>query len=109
LVHVVLAVIALMFLVGAVVFGHIAAWYWLNRSMLASAGILGGAGRGGADLVLAVIFGFLAGRSAPSAVELEAASVRRQALEGIGDTISLARLAVRLLQVLHRMKRRPHG
>jgi hypothetical protein len=104
LVHVVLAVIALMFLVGAVVFGHIAAWYWLNRSMLASAGILGGA-----DLVLAVIFGFLAGRSAPSAVELEAASVRRQALEGIGDTISLARLAVRLLQVLHRMKRRPHG
>ena len=57
--RIVLAVIALFFVLGAVVFGHIAAWYEvrtaLDQSYLATTGILGGV-----DLLLAVILGFLA-------------------------------------------------
>lgn len=50
----ILAVVALFFVLGAVVFGHIAAWYEirtaLDQSYLVTTGILGGA-----DLVVALI------------------------------------------------------
>ena len=72
------AVIALFFVLGAVTFGHVAAWYKirmaLNQSYLATAGILGGV-----DLLLAIILLFLASRSTPSRVETEAREVRRKA------------------------------
>jgi hypothetical protein len=100
--RVLLAVIALPFLLGAVVFAHMAAWFWLDQSGLASAGILGGV-----DLGLAVIFAILAKRSAPGAVEREAIAVRRQALAGIGATVTLVRLVVRILQALEGRRRRP--
>ncbi len=96
-----LAMIALLFLLGAVVFAHIAAWFGLDRSPLASAGILGGT-----DLLLAVIFGCLALRSAQSAVELEAMDIRRQALLGIGSQFALARLLIPVLRLLSRNRRR---
>jgi uncharacterized membrane protein len=101
-VRVLLVVIALLFVIGAIVFAHIAAWLWLDRPALASAGILGGV-----DLGVAVIFAILATRSGPGAPEREAIAVRRQALEGIGGTITLLRLVARMLQVFERMRRRP--
>ncbi len=98
--RVLLAAMALLFLIGAIVFAHIAVWAWLDRSSLASAGILGGV-----DLALAVVLGLLASRSTPSAVEIEAAAVRGQALEGLRREIGVLRLGISLLQLLRRRRR----
>ena len=96
------AVIALFFILGAVTFGHIAAWYEiriaLDQSYLATAGILGGV-----DLLLAVILLFLASRSTPSRTEIEAREVRRKALQGIASALSLTQmllpLALRVMSI----------
>jgi hypothetical protein len=101
----VLAIIALLFVLGAVVFAHVAAWYWLrinlNQTFLAAAGILGGG-----DLLVAVVLGFLASRSAPSRVEVEALDVRRKALQAIGSTLSLAQLILPVLRITANLRRR---
>lgn len=101
----ILAVIALFFVLGAVVFAHVSAWYelrvGLDQSYLATAGILGGA-----DLLLAVILGFLATRSTPSRVEIEALDVRRKAIEGIASAMSLTQMVIPLLRILANLRRR---
>lgn len=103
--RIVLAVIALFFVLGAVVFGHIAAWYEvrtaLDQSYLVTTGILGGV-----DLLLAVILGFLATRSTPSRVEVEALDVRRKAIEGIGSAFSLTQMVIPILRLVSDMGRR---
>ncbi len=103
--RIVLAVIALFFVLGAVVFGHIAAWYEvrtaLGQSYLVTTGILGGV-----DLLLAVILGFLATRSTPSRVEVEALDVRRKAIEGIGSAFSLTQMVIPILRLVSDMGRR---
>ena len=100
------AVVALFFILGAVTFGHIAAWYEiriaLNQSYLATAGILGGA-----DLLLAIILLFLASRSTPSRTEIEAREVRRKALQGIASALSLTQIMLPLaLRVMNMARRR---
>ena len=99
------AVVALFFVLGAVVFAHVAAWYELrielNQGFLAAAGILGGV-----DLLLAAILGFLASRSAPSRVEVEALDVRRKAIEGIAGALSLTQLVIPLLRLVSGLGRR---
>jgi hypothetical protein len=100
----VLAAIALLFLLGALVFAHVAAWFWLDRPAVASAGILGGT-----DLLLAIIFGGLALRSAQSAVELGAINIRRQALQGIASQTALARLLISVVRLLGRGRPRTRG
>jgi len=101
----VLGFVALLFLLGAVVFVHVAAWYeiriGLNQSYLTTAGILGGA-----DLVLAVVFGLLAARSSPSRVEIEALEVRSKAIEGLGSALTLGQMALPLLRLLAGFGRR---
>jgi hypothetical protein len=103
--RVIFAVIALFFVLGAVTFGHVAAWYeirvGLEQSFLVTAGIMGGA-----DLLVAIILLLLASRSSPSRVEVEAREVRRKALEGIGSAMSLAQLALPILRVASGMRRR---
>ena len=98
-------VTALFFVLGAVVFGHIAVWYEvrtaLEQSYLATAGILGGA-----DLLVAIILGFLATRSTPSRVEVEALDVRRKAIEGIGSALSLSQMVIPILRLVSGMGRR---
>jgi hypothetical protein len=100
-----LAVIALLFVAGAIAFGHVAAWYWLrigmDQTFLATAGILGAA-----DLLVAVIFGLLATRSTPSRVELEALEVRRKAIRAIGSTLSLTQLLIPILRIVANLRRR---
>jgi hypothetical protein len=98
-------VVALFFLLGAMVFAHVAAWYeiriGLDQSYLATAGILGGA-----DLLLAIILLLLASRSSPSKVEVEALIVRRRAIEGIGSALTLTQLALPLVRLASNFGRR---
>jgi hypothetical protein len=103
--RVVFAVIALVFVLGAVTFAHVAAWYEiriaLEQSYLATAGILGGV-----DLLLAIILLVLASRSAPSRTEIEAHEVRRKAIEGLGSALSVTQLVLPLLRVVMGARRR---
>jgi hypothetical protein len=103
--RVVFAVIALVFVLGAVTFAHVAAWYQiriaLEQSYLATAGILGGV-----DLLLAIILLVLASRSAPSRTEIEAHEVRRKAIEGLGSALSVTQLVLPLLRVVMGARRR---
>jgi hypothetical protein len=98
-------VVALFFLLGAMVFAHVAAWYeiriGLDQSYLATAGILGGA-----DLLLSIILLLLASRSSPSKVEVEALNVRRRAIEGIGSALTLTQLALPLVRLASNFGRR---
>ena len=104
-VRVAMAVVALLFVLGAVVFGHVAVWHVirteLNQTVLATAGIMGGA-----DLLVAVILGFLASRSRPSRVEVEALEVRRQAVQGITSTLSVTQMAIPAVRLMANMRRR---
>lgn len=99
------AVIALLFILGALTFAHIAAWYEiriaLEQGPLATAGILGGV-----DLLVGIILLVLASRSAPSRVETEALEVRRRALEGLTSALSLTQLALPLLRLVSSARRR---
>jgi hypothetical protein len=101
----ILGVIALLFFLGAIVFAHIAVWYWLRtgltQSFPAAAGILGGG-----DLLVAIILGIVATRSSPSRVELEALAVRRQAMAAIGGTFTLAGLVIPILRIVANLRRR---
>jgi hypothetical protein len=101
----ILGVVALLFALGAIVFAHVAAWYWLrtglDQTFLAAAGVLGGG-----DLLLAVILGFAATRSAPSRVELEALDVRRKAIRAIGSTLSVTQMVIPLLRLVANLRRR---
>jgi Na+/H+ antiporter NhaA len=95
-VRVVLAMIALIFLVGTLSFLHIAAWFWLRQSWehQYAALILAGA-----DFVLALMLALLAMRSSPDRAELEALAVRQRALEGATASIAWSALAVQVLRV----------
>jgi hypothetical protein len=103
-----LLMVALLFLLGAIVFVHLAAWYWLrtglNQSFPAATGILGSA-----DLVVAIILAFAATRSSPSRVELEALEVRRKAIVAIGGTFSLASLVIPILRLAVNLGRSRRG
>jgi hypothetical protein len=101
----ILGVIALMFVLGAIVFAHLAVWYWLrigqDQTFLATTGILGGG-----DLLAAIILGILAARSSPGRIEREALDVRRKAIQGIGSTFSLTQLVIPLISIVTSLRRR---
>jgi hypothetical protein len=99
------AAVALLFVIGVIVFAHIAAWFELrtalDQTFLAATGEVAGV-----DLLVAIILGVLASRSSPSRVEREALDVRRKAVQAIGGTFSLAQLAVPVLRVGANLRRR---
>ncbi len=102
--RVIMAVVALLFVIGAIVFAHVAAWYEirtaLNQTFLVSAGIMGGA-----DLLIAIVLALLASRSRPSRVEREALEVRRQAIQGISSTLSVTQMLIPALRLMSNMRR----
>jgi hypothetical protein len=102
----VLGLVALSFLLSALTFCQIAAWYWLRASWdrPAAALILAGA-----ELVVAVILGLLAARSSPGRVEVEALAVRNRALESATSGLALSALAAQLLRVAVGLFRRPRN
>jgi hypothetical protein len=89
-------IVAMGFLAGAVVFAHVAAWFWLRVAWEAQYAALMVAG---ADLVLAIVLARLAARSSPSRVELEALAVRRRAIDSVGSTLAFSALAMQLLRL----------
>ena len=100
----VLAVVALVFVIGAIVFAHVAAWYEirtaLDQTFLVTTGIMAGA-----DLLIAIALGLLASRSRPGRVEREALDVRRQAIRGISGTLSVTQLLIPALRLMANMRR----
>jgi hypothetical protein len=99
------ACVALLFLVGALTFAHVAGWAWLRLNQgfneYATAGILGGV-----DLVIAIVFLVLAGRSGPGTTEREALEVRRRALHSVGNALSLGSMLIPVLRLANTMMRR---
>jgi hypothetical protein len=91
------ALVAMAFLAGAVVFAHIAAWFWLRLSWDAQYAALIVAGF---DLVLAILLALLAARSSPGRVELEALAVRRHAIDSAASTLAFSALAMQVLRLL---------
>ena len=99
------AIVALVFLAGALVFAHLAAWYEL-RTALELSYLLSVASLGGADLLVAIVLLVLASRSSPSRVEIEALEVRRKAIEGIGSAMSITALLLPLVRLATSFRRR---
>ena len=90
----VFAGIAIILLVGAMVFSHIAIWYWLRETLTRQlTALILGAG----DLLLAVVPALLAARSAPGRVEREAHAVRQQAVDEVMQSCLFSALLVRLV------------
>ena len=102
----VLGLVALGFLLGAVIFCHIGVWSWLRQHWEApwTAFILAGA-----DLVLAALLAMLAARFSPGRIEREALAVRQRALESVTDTLTVSALAIQLLRVAVDLFRRPRA
>lgn len=103
-VRVAFGMVAMAFLIGAVIFVHIAAWFWIRVSWehQNAALILAGA-----DFVLAMVLAFLASRSAPGRVELEALAVRQRAVESAVGSIAVSSLMFQGLRLMTNMVRRP--
>jgi hypothetical protein len=101
--RVAMGIVALVLVVGALGFGHVAAWYWLRQYMVGQYVALIFAG---IDLLLALLLFLLAFRSSPGLAEVEALAVRRNALESATQAVSLSALIVRLVQQLTRSRPR---
>jgi len=101
------AVIALVFIIGALVFAHLAAWFWLETGFAMSpvgATLILCA----VDLVVAIIAGLLASRSTPSRVEREALQVRQQAMTALSGSLNVAQFAYPLLRLAPPLRRSVH-
>jgi len=96
LIAAILASIASVFMLGALVFCHVAAWFYLRAHWEPSQTALILAG---ADVLLALVLVLVAARSTTSRVELEALAVRQRALESIGSTLAISALATQLLRI----------
>jgi hypothetical protein len=96
--------LAMLLLLGAVAFGHVAVWYWLRESLQARyvATIFAGA-----DLLLACLCAILAARSTPGRVELEALALRRRALEDAGASMSIVSLVTRFIDLFMAVRQKP--
>jgi len=98
-------VIGLMFLGWALVFAHVAVWYWLHK---AAGWTVPGAAMAvaGGDLVIAAFLALLAAQSMPGRVEREALQVRRHALESATSGIGLANELLQALRLVMSLVRR---
>jgi hypothetical protein len=93
----VLGYFAMMLAFGALVFLHVAAWYWLREFMAGQYVALIFAG---VDLLLAAVFALLASRSTPGRSELEALDVRRRALDDAAGSLTISALLVRVIDLV---------
>ncbi len=104
--RVAMAGVALLFLTGALIFAHLAAWVWL-RSAQGFSDVATAGSMAGGDLLIGAILLFLAARAGPGRTEVEALELRRQAIQGIGSGASLLELLIRLVRIVNLLLRRP--
>jgi hypothetical protein len=90
-----LASVAMALLLGALGFGHVAAWYWLRDYMAAKYVALIFAG---IDLLFALLLALFASRSSPGLAEAEAMVVRRRALESAAEALTISTVVARQVQ-----------
>lgn len=99
-----LAAVALIFLADAVLFSHIATWYWLRLSWdwqpHSAAAVIGGG-----DAVLAALLALLAARSRPTRAEREALEVRQQALTYARTSLSVTAVLLPVVRMVLSMVR----
>jgi hypothetical protein len=97
-------VIGLVFLLGALAFAHVAIWFWLRIDLqwiqYATAGALAGL-----DLLIALICVFMAARSGPGRIEVEALAIRRQALANVTQTAATATVVIPVVRTVIGMLR----
>ena len=88
----------------ALCFGHLAAWFWLRETIPApqTAGIFAAA-----DLGLALVLTWLAFRSVPGPAEREALAVRRRAVDGAMESLSVSALLIRAVELLLKPRPKP--
>ena len=104
-VRVALGLIGLMFLGWALVFAHLAVWFWLRESVgwtEPGAAIV----VAGADLIIAAVLVLLAARSSPGRVEREALHVRQKALASATGDFALATLLTQTVRLIVDLLRR---
>jgi len=93
-----LGLIALAWVLGAVVFAHIAVWNWLEDSVgwtpLATAWTLAGI-----DAVIALVLCLVAVLLGPGKVEMEALAVRSRAVDGATRSLGTSALLIEAARV----------
>jgi hypothetical protein len=95
----VFAAVALVFVTAMLVMAHVVAYIVLSMylvSVWAAASLLA------FDLVVALIFGLIAARSSPSGLELEARTIRDQALAEMKESVAITALMSPLTRVVIR-------
>jgi TRAP-type C4-dicarboxylate transport system permease small subunit len=102
-VRVAFGMVAMIFMLGVLVFLHIAAWYWIRQSWRQEYAALALAG---VDFVLAIALAFLAARSSPRRVEVEALAVRQRAVESAVSSLAMSSLALQGLRLATSLLRR---
>jgi hypothetical protein len=95
--------VAMIFMLGVLVFLHIAAWYWICQSWQQEYAALTLAG---ADFVLAMVLAFVAARSSPGRIEVEALAVRQRAVDSAVSSLAMSSLALQGLRLLTSLVRR---
>ncbi len=101
----ILGAAALMFLVSALAFAHVAAWYWLRLRcgwMVDGTAALLAVG----DVVLAGAVALVAFRVGPGRAEIEARLVRQQACRALTESAVWPVVVLRLLGLLRLLRKR---
>jgi hypothetical protein len=98
-----LGVTALGFLLGAVVFCHVAAWFRLSVSWGEPVAALILAGT---DLLAAVVLALVAARSSAGRLEAEALALRKRALDQATRSLAFSALMTPLIPLATRLLRR---
>jgi hypothetical protein len=103
--RVAIGLIALMFVGWALLFAHVAAWFWLRDSV--GWGAPGAAmAVFGTDLVIAAFLILLVARSSPGRVEMEALQVRQRALESATSSLAMTTMLVPTVRLVLNLLRR---
>jgi hypothetical protein len=103
-----LSLIALVWLLGAIVFAHVAIWNWLEASVgwtpLGTAWALAGG-----DVVIALALCLVAALIGPGRVEIEALAVRARAIEAATSSLAVSTMLMQAVRVGLDMLRRRRG
>ena len=102
-VRMVLGLGALSFVLGAIIFCHIAAWFWLSMSWDEPVVALIIAGT---DVVVAAVLALVAMHSSPGRVEAEALALRTRALDHVATSLTIPALVTPLLPLAAKLFRR---